>query len=376
MNNNANSNATTKEQSLFVKGVDAMRFWSALWVVLYHGARFPITQVVPGPFGERLDNINKPPFNGVAAVVVFFIISGFCIHYPYVGARELNWLEFWCKRMIRILIPFFALQLITHRLGLGYSTAVEMVFWTIYCEISYYVGYPFIRLVIVRFGMMPCIFTSFLISLAIAIAHYKMTFIGDLSQTSWIFCLPMWLLGCQLAEYLKRGNSPKTIVSLWAWRLGALAISSSSMVVAHTHPAIGYIWTMPAFAIYASRWLHREFITATNSASAIWIERLGVAGYSIYLTHKISIHWAEQQYLTHHPWYWVWPAECAGLILITLTFFGLVEYPAHRLSKFVGKKLSANMGAATRLDLPIIEQASERPIKKPLVINELNSPSE
>jgi peptidoglycan/LPS O-acetylase OafA/YrhL len=71
-----------------VNGLDSIRFLCALVVMLYHlrlmddvlhgQAHTGLTRAAMGIFNA---------FNGPAAVIVFFLISGFCIHYPYKADR-------------------------------------------------------------------------------------------------------------------------------------------------------------------------------------------------------------------------------------------------------------------------------------------------
>ena len=76
----------------YFQGVDRLRAVAALSVLLAH---------VVGP---SLPGIAKYIFTGYPAVVAFFVISGFCIHAPYVKAT-LPVRAFWLARFVRICVP-------------------------------------------------------------------------------------------------------------------------------------------------------------------------------------------------------------------------------------------------------------------------------
>jgi hypothetical protein len=102
---------TTAEEEIssqpYLRGLDTIRFISAFWVFLGHGA----APASPNPFPDgTLSNllfraIYDNLWNGGAAVIIFFVISGFCIHYPSAGSNTTpNLPVFYTRRYLRILI--------------------------------------------------------------------------------------------------------------------------------------------------------------------------------------------------------------------------------------------------------------------------------
>ncbi len=73
-----------------INGIDRIRAFAALSVMLGHTS---------SPY---LPDIFRYVFTGNPAVFVFFVISGFCIHYPYVSS-PLPVSAFYFSRLIRIL---------------------------------------------------------------------------------------------------------------------------------------------------------------------------------------------------------------------------------------------------------------------------------
>ena len=56
----------------------------------------------PGRSGSRPVAI---AYDGVAAVIVFFVISGLCVHYPYARSGHCPLPSFFARRFLRIGIP-------------------------------------------------------------------------------------------------------------------------------------------------------------------------------------------------------------------------------------------------------------------------------
>ena len=68
-----------------IAGLDSLRFVAALWVVFSHMGCFPLTEGIDrhNPVGFFIHAVYGNLFPGPAAVMVFFVISGFCIHFPF-----------------------------------------------------------------------------------------------------------------------------------------------------------------------------------------------------------------------------------------------------------------------------------------------------
>lgn len=322
-----------------VRGIDTLRLFAAVWVALYHGAAFPLERLLSPTVALRFPSLGRLPFNGVAAVVVFFVISGFCIHYHNVGKARLSWLRFLAQRAVRIILPLAAVMVLARQLGPDFYGAVHAVLWSVYCEIVYYALYPVIFLIIATGRLRLLIAVSIAMSLVLACLWPKLIFLGDMGNWTWAFCLPMWLAGCALAERYKRAlphSDRRSGSRVWPYRLGAICIGAFAAIVSHL-PAIqvGYIWTMPLFVIYCVAWLSEEFQHA-RSATVDIFERWGAAAYSIYLTHKLAICAVAKLQAS---WLLSWLLDQAGIAAAAIIFYFLIEKPAHRMAKWVGSRM-------------------------------------
>lgn len=120
--------------------VDAVRLLSAAWVGFSHLGGPPVDELARlAGFSILAGHLSKAvatAFCGPAAVVVFFVISGFCIHYPYAKGQAFHWCGFLVSRLTRILLPMLA------AIGIFRLCAqidkLQLILWSIYCEMIYY----------------------------------------------------------------------------------------------------------------------------------------------------------------------------------------------------------------------------------------------
>jgi peptidoglycan/LPS O-acetylase OafA/YrhL len=82
-----------------IENLDAVRFVAAAWVAISHGA-LPFKSLLSDsdPGLRLIAGALTSTFNGQAAVMVFFIVSGLCIHWPNIGAHSLRVGEFLARR--------------------------------------------------------------------------------------------------------------------------------------------------------------------------------------------------------------------------------------------------------------------------------------
>ncbi len=324
----------------FVRGVDTLRLWAALWVAFSHGAYFPVDAYInpaDGLWQTIAVGLSKMAFNGTAAVVVFFVISGFCIHFPNVEKSSINWLLFLKKRGVRIGLPLVAIIAVTFAVGDVYRKALDSVLWSIYCEIIYYALYPLLFIVIRRFGIGPVLLYSAMPSLAILLRKPDMIYLWEPDWSlTWLLCLPMWLIGAALAQFHRAGGRIPLPGWIWVWRGGAVFACLATTVVAHHLPGIhiGYVWSMPIAAIYCFAWLGMEFRRYEKYPPIGFLEAAGAAGYSIYLVHRpviefFTLHMADLAPLQ------IWSLQLTAIVLLSGVFYLAVERPAHRLARSI-----------------------------------------
>jgi peptidoglycan/LPS O-acetylase OafA/YrhL len=215
-----------------------------LWVVFGHNGFMPLVDGVD--LTHLAGRVSRAVYNnltpGPAAVIVFFVISGFCIHYPFRRASSVPaLLPFYARRYLRILIPIAAAITISRPLGIQLDMLGPSILWSLLCEEIYYALYPWLLRLRNRYGWRRLIAASYVVSLALAVTNLKS---GEYPafgiQGNWLLGLPCWLLGCDLAEsYAELAALPRPRLWIGWWRLGAVGLSMIASVRRKARPSVG-----------------------------------------------------------------------------------------------------------------------------------------
>ena len=277
--------------------------------------------------GPQLPGILQYTFTGHPAVIAFFVISGFCIHHPYVG-RPLPATAFLVARAIRILPPVLAAMAAAAWVGVKYYNFVDgYILWSVVCELWYYALYPAFFALSRYVSWRSQWLASFVLASALVLV-LESNHIGSAHiygpWLNWIVALPSWLLGCVLADGIRN-----PVGHVWAFRL-ATALTASVLYWLTMNTAIGYNLTLNAFALLVAAWMLAE-IEAGGTTLFDWV---GTWSFSIYLWHAIVNH--------------VSPRE--PVIAIALTLLGcyvayrLIERPFHLIARRVAWFLTPVQG--------------------------------
>jgi peptidoglycan/LPS O-acetylase OafA/YrhL len=316
--------------------ISSIRFVLAAWVVISHFGIPFLREPHDGVLWLVRGFLNSA-FNAQAAVIVFFVISGFCIHFPHRSGRGVpSWRRYYARRYIRILVPMGAAVALAAAVGVTVAGMMSSVLWSLVCEEIYYFLYPALLRARDRVGWSAVAAVAWALSLAVVLTDPRAGNYASYGHAlNWILGLPCWLLGCQLADrfdsYCQRPVAPG---ELWMWR-GGIWVLSVGLTVVRFHTPIGYPWTLNLYAVCAAFWLERE-IRAYQRRPPPALEGPGETSYSIYLTHVQSIVLLHQlPFVSAMPAGVAWILAlvmCAG---ITAIFYQLVERPSHRLARRV-----------------------------------------
>jgi peptidoglycan/LPS O-acetylase OafA/YrhL len=333
-----------------IAGLDSLRFVCAIWVALHHGAR-PHVALWLG-LSPVFHDWNAIAYDGVAAVIVFFIISGVCVHLSYARSEQCHLPAFFAQRCVRIGIPLLvviAVEFLAYRLGaagLGDDVAIamRMVSWSLWCELIFYALYPVFLIGFRRIGFIPMIGAAYVAAYLTIFDHWQLlTYWQYSSRVAWLTALPVWLLGCALAQVIAMGRLPALPGSIWLWRIGAvlLSIPPKALVYASVTPIlIGNPATLGLYAVFACFWLMKEIRFYQDHPAPPLLEWGGRWSYSIYLIHNIVLV-AFAHHLVHPYGLAVWPAEFATVLSLAYVFYRLVEDPSHRLARALGRSLGS-----------------------------------
>jgi peptidoglycan/LPS O-acetylase OafA/YrhL len=330
------------DSSDHLRGLDTIRFVAALWVAFAHGASLPLKSLLAGKgaVAAAVAAAHGVLFNGVAAVMAFFVISGFCIHHAWLRNPYLGVERYLIRRYLRILPPLFTVYAIMYFSDERISSAASVVLWSIYCEIIYYAIYPGLRYLIRYMGLTRLISLSMLISVLLAASRISLLYLWQFGiGFTWLLCLPAWLFGCLIAERHTDGTLIDAVGPLWAWRALGLAYSSLSLIVVYHGPLrIGLPVTMLIFSVYLYFWLQKEIVYLKEKTPGS-LEWAGTWSYSLYLIHNMviakfdSLDFPADSLL-------LCVARLAAILLLSYLFFLVIESPSHRIARWAGRSSS------------------------------------
>lgn len=372
--------ANQAERSASLEMIDCLRGLAALGVALFH-VRVTLwvgwREIAAHPdrytaWDRGLAWLSAPlPFMG-SLVMLFFVISGFCIHWPMATGRALDWREYVCRRFFRIYPPYLAVVALSWltcvalshsdppRVGIASALMVQNYLggatggegagqlstnwslWSLPVEMELYLAYPLLLLGMRRFGANGVFMATALVSTAAA--GLLLSGAGWLQINSARY-LVVWFAGAWLAEKWKRGElrSPKRWMAVAAFgSLGwACYLETSERGGAWSALGFGgfYFWLMWALLFQPPR---RVFFAPPIAAALRW---LGARSYSLYLLHfplfyVMGAWWVEQ--FGDKPHSFAVPVLAVLVILPAVAlFFRGIEKPSHALAR-----LSA--AAATR----------------------------
>lgn len=311
--------------------IDVLRGLSALAIVLFH-ARVTLwvgwTQIRATP--EQFSTIDRlaaflslpVPFFG-SAVMLFFLISGFCIHYPYANrGREFQWKSYLWRRWGRIYPPYFAIVLI----GIGLECYLFFEFkepassvatwwksvvmlenygpdagrmmsnpslWSLPVEAELYLVYPLFLWMLQRHGLKYALLLPTVVSLAALVAVLKRPDWIVLEYNFALYWL-MWCSGAACAELAARQRLPAWRGEFWVLMLLSLLFSCWLTATKHANVLQNWSWVvvylfilLRGLTISQNRLGTEPSMTDNGKIPGISavLARIGVFSYSLYLIH-------------------------------------------------------------------------------------------
>ncbi len=327
-----------------VSGLDSIRFVCALWVFFQHGG----APVFPNPFADgsyahlAFRGFFANIWPGPPAVIIFFVISGFCIHFPFAASDKRPRLkEFYTRRFIRLLVPVLVAVPLSGLLGVQMALFQESVLWSVLAELIYYIFYPVLRAAHLRFGSWHgIVLVSFAAATVVAATNPSAgNYASYGSRLNWLLGLPCWLLGCTLAESTRTGT-PRVVSSrtIWAWRTAILGAACVCSILRY-HTPLGYPWTLNFFAGAVVFWLKREIAHRAHIAPSRYLEWAGLWSYSIYLLHRFGFELFVRLFPSLHDSFFGWAFMDFFALSTCYVFYLLVERPSHSIARQVAQKL-------------------------------------
>jgi peptidoglycan/LPS O-acetylase OafA/YrhL len=353
--------------------IDAIRFLAAFWVLMYHFKPPLFKQLLPHQLsflGGALWSGATALFAGPAAVIVFFVISGYCIHAAYHRDVGLKPVSYYASRFVRIGLPLVILLCIVQPLPAG-QNYLESVLWSLYCEMVYYAVYPLLRPrfrhigeMIVGCTLMAAAMVASVRLVGHPVCHgcvyetYRVPGTALLYAAGWISGCLIAEMQCNAAHFQIRGAySPLTMLlrrilnactltlakHLIVLRTVVVAAGAAVMILLSESslkpamlPLITPDITLPVFQFLAVIWVATE--TATPSQSRIWstLAACGAWSYSLYLCHKTARALLDVTAFDESSRF-AWFVEVALALAISYAFYRVIEKPSHVISQRLRK---------------------------------------
>jgi peptidoglycan/LPS O-acetylase OafA/YrhL len=301
--------------------IDGLRALSALWVAVHHAIETSVpaaTLKVPvlGPVVGSL-------FFGQYPVMVFLMLSGFCLYYPCVRKNPARpefsgWATFIRRRWIRIAPPYlwagaFCLPLIAfsaldvgkwagvstldprviashllffHNLIPTHATKIDYPMWSVGLEWQLYLLFPLMVWAFRRTGAAATLGATLLIAAAIRATYRKLPPpLGAVLHDGPFSYLEVFVVGMLAAALAVQG---RTLLPKWALALmvvaglAAVRLGSGNGLVHDLATATAFFAVLQLASDPAGR--------VTRVLSAPWLVSIGLFSYSIYLVHAPLLH--------------------------------------------------------------------------------------
>jgi peptidoglycan/LPS O-acetylase OafA/YrhL len=325
-----------------IRGLDSIRAVLALWVAMNHVIKPPFPSFLDTTVGvgRWLKAVYDLSINGQAAVIGFFVISGFCVHLPYRRHGPTNLAAYYLRRDIRVGIPFVLVLVLTRFLPDEYAVLERGIFWSVYAELIYYTLYPFIFRLRQRLGWNALIVLTFVSAPLVLFAGHdggNYHAVGD--SLAWILGLPCWLLGCKLAEDFDRPGRAVGRAQIWSWRFAVWAASVFCFFL-RFHTPIEHCYSLNFFAILVYFWIEREIRYFMGVAPLGFLEDAGGWSYSLYLTHFFGIVLFASYAPQSGAPYLDWLIKCGFVLGTAYAYSRIVEAPAHALARRLAQRVS------------------------------------
>ena len=361
------------KRSTQIVGLDLLRFWAALMVVVYHlgvrtwSADTSMSQIVDG--AVRYDALSFA-WAGWVGVEMFFVLSGFVIAYSAEGSSAVAFVR---SRVLRLVPAVLVCATITlavqaslgrHDLWEEYFASIffrpwgpwiDAPYWTLPVEVAFY-AVVFVSILVNRFRSIEWIAMAIgLGSSAVWFAHRLgvdvvpfMTHLSNLTliQHGCFFAIGvlMWLM--LMKGFMWRRLAVVAICMAAGW-LEIKYMAPMKIVEGGMMRAPGAIWLASLLAIVVSvKWNHR--------LSGRWngvARRLGLATYPLYLVHATLgaaiIRWLREAGVPQ------WPALVVAIACALAIALAVAEWAEPWLRRVLGLPLAWVSGVAAKRFPPL-----------------------
>jgi len=366
--------------------IDMLRAFAAMAIVVYHarvdlwvGFKLIASHRAEYSHFDRVVSFLSAPVSVFrSGVMLFFLISGFCIHYPYVdGKRDLTLPSYWARRWLRIYPPYLLAVLITILIEqIRYHAALvtpsahskiwatvfmiqnymrdpaQMVgnsaLWSLPVEMELYLLYPIFWLLIRRLGVRYAFVivsfvsaTTVLVILTCSPLRQRYAAIGQVGNAFMYWAV--WCGGAMLAERVQDPNfllkrRPRVGQILFAFAVSITAVLSTLRDWPIEFQEL--LWAAFWYLAMSVGFNSTEMLRAIPIKMRQTLIYLGTISYSLYLVHYPFFKLAALWWLRRdgHPQgnFLVTLLFCILVVPVAGIFYHFCERPFHSLARRVG----------------------------------------
>lgn len=353
--------------------LDALRFVLAVWVAVGHYSVFPLFAGVDTAtsFGRFVTHAWQTVVFGTPAVIVFFVISGFCIHLPFRGDKKLAVGRYYVRRYTRILIPvggaLCVYQVMGDKLRFWgqHSILWESPLWSLACEEIYYAAYPLLRALRNRIGWKVLLPAAYLGGVLTAARHPHSTTWHDFGPVGTaVILLPVWLLGCLLAEQSDAVPAVGSASRIWTWRL-VIWVACWVSEMLHFKAGVPSMQTMVWFGVLAYFWVRAELGYSGHCPPNRYLVAGGAWSYSLYLLHSEGPVIFARLPIPNLGYFLNWFGAMFSSLALSYIFYLFLERPSHRLARSISVRGTSKPGPmqerAPQTGTPLASAVTELP---------------
>jgi peptidoglycan/LPS O-acetylase OafA/YrhL len=356
--------------------IDVLRGLASFWVVLFHvrvDLWVGLREMQNGlPAANAFDRLmawfSVPMAFGGSGVMLFFVLSGFCVHLPLAGGKAFSWRPYAARRFFRIYPPYLAAVVLTLGCELlaraidptgatsPIGTVLRSVFmaqnygsaagqmvanpslWSLPVEMELYVVYPLFHWMLRRFGAAMAICVVAGVSAVPLLFHQPLPSLDGGFIQYWL----IWCSGAVLAERWKTGGLSRPGVTHLLVMVTAFTIAAGLHWKGLNHWVACQFWAIGYGLVLWFVLMKPDLASAVPARLLKVLVWMGALSYSLYLVHFPLFRVAGAAWVATHgskPINLLVPLIAAFLVVpLAGLFYRFVESPSHRLARSMGQR--------------------------------------